>query len=682
MSTETGTQTQATTTTPEENLALRYGYAQLDPAHKAMADRIAALIIAYPDITALNDPAKQQAMVADVMNAPSTKEAVAKLGAVGGETRNLLRQVPGFGELIGATETAQGVATGAAQVTGAVTQGVGAVALPFTMTTEGAAEFYNQLKVLGNQLSVEQAQSVGAAYASVFQARAEDRAEKGVVKGVFSSDMFSYLGALFAWAYDFVRSMPVIGDLVQKLDTRPVRNWEEHLQRAMNEADIKATRGALVDAHEINGVDTRHWGELLTTGGAVQNRAGQDTNVVAPTKNNPIPTLPDAPMNAHGLPVVAQTDATAVVGDALNRGSNAFMQPVQRVAAHIGGPATAAGVVAGAALGADAAVGVGQGMTRQFLGEKSGPAMRAGKDARTIGNLRIEAAKLREGDSGVRFWENDAAREARAAKLEARAEAMEHKPSIARNARVAESRTHLSGKLGSVVDDALEPKTGLLRTGRNVGRVMGDIGGVVVERTAHLSATAIGKIPLIGRGLVEATPAMGGAIARMGARAVPVVAVAAPAIDVVDLGAGLMNNDDRQAITAGTRLGTVGAGAATGAGIGAFFGGVGALPGAAIGAAVGGIASIGTGWGAGKMYDRHQAKQTHSVPETDPGIAAAVAASHGNMQQAQAAAGAVARGMKARSVSMAATLPVDQNDTAVNLAAATRRTGNTISANA
>jgi tape measure domain-containing protein len=53
-------------------------------------------------------------------------------------------------------------------------------------------------------------------------------------------------------------------------------------------------------------------------------------------------------------------------------------------------------------------------------------------------------------------------------------------------------------------------------------------------------------------------------------------------------------------VTAGTKAGMVGAGAAAGAGIGALFGGVGAVPGAIVGAGVGGVAALFGGDKAGK----------------------------------------------------------------------------------
>lgn len=53
-------------------------------------------------------------------------------------------------------------------------------------------------------------------------------------------------------------------------------------------------------------------------------------------------------------------------------------------------------------------------------------------------------------------------------------------------------------------------------------------------------------------------------------------------------------------VTAGTKAGMVGTGAAIGAGIGALFGGVGAAPGALVGAGIGGVASLFAGDKAGK----------------------------------------------------------------------------------
>lgn len=100
------------------------------------------------------------------------------------------------------------------------------------------------------------------------------------------------------------------------------------------------------------------------------------------------------------------------------------------------------------------------------------------------------------------------------------------------------------------------------------------------------------------------TAVMATGLAKLGfSRAIPWLS---PVVSGTDLTVSAVKGDTRGMIKSSTELGTVGAGAAIGAGIGVWFGGIGAVPGALAGATVGGIASIFTGWGAGKVYDRYQ----------------------------------------------------------------------------
>ncbi len=313
------------TVTPENNLALRYSYDQLDASHRVMADRVAALIVAYPDITRLNDPAKQRQLISEVMNSPIGRGARDQAGNAANAAGGLAHQIPVLRDVLDAADASRRAAQGVGDAGHAGATGVGTAVLPVTITAEAAGEFYNQLKVIGNNLSAEQARSLGAAYASVFQARAVERESKGIGAAVSSVDNFlAYGAASFAWIWDLARQIPIVGPLLQKLDARPTHTFDEHVRRATNDADVKATRENLTEAREIDGVDTRHWAEALTRGGAQQNRAGQDVDVVAPSKNDPVPTAPDAPMDAAGTPLVAAADNGAVLKDAVDKaGDNA-----------------------------------------------------------------------------------------------------------------------------------------------------------------------------------------------------------------------------------------------------------------------------------------------------------------------------------------------------------------------
>ena len=138
------------------------------------------------------------------------------------------------------------------------------------------------------------------------------------------------------------------------------------------------------------------------------------------------------------------------------------------------------------------------------------------------------------------------------------------------------------------------------------------------------------------------------AIGRLFGRVATPVGVGMSAWDVAD---GLNTGNTRNVVTGTTELGTVGAGAAIGAGIGVWFGGIGAIPGAIIGTGVGGIASLATGWGAGAIYDantrttrpvpsaptppptRDVSAQSGSAGTPDAGLAAAAVDAHARAQE-------------------------------------------------
>jgi tape measure domain-containing protein len=101
----------------------------------------------------------------------------------------------------------------------------------------------------------------------------------------------------------------------------------------------------------------------------------------------------------------------------------------------------------------------------------------------------------------------------------------------------------------------------------------------------------------VGAGLGSGAATAGGAAA-VGASSVLGGALGAAGIvsGGVDIYKGIKAKSDKvkkdKYITGGTKIGMVGAGAATGAGIGAIFGGIGAVPGALIGAGVGGLGAL------------------------------------------------------------------------------------------
>jgi hypothetical protein len=489
--------------TPQNNLALRYSYEQLDAKHRDMADRITALITAYPDITRVSDPAKQRRLLELAMS-PGTQgsDAVANL-LNDPEVSNIVDKIPFLSGLKRSTDNAQATMN---TVNGVVDAAGAGITTPLNAASAGADEFFNQLKVIANNTTPEQARSIGTAYASVFQAQAADRKAKGLGAAFTSfGNFWAEAGAVLAFAWDFVSTLG-----------KPKHSLDEHRSRAHFKADLEATRKGLTDAKEINGVNTEGWAELLTKGGEVQNLAGHDVGAKAPTMDDPVPTLPDAPTNPDGSPFIENRDNLNAAADAATKGGNAASDAVKEGFAGIDTPleigAAVTGGVAATYVAADAVTGVAQGALRQVVGGRSVPVQRDAQVAKRVDGLRQQATAVREGNSGLRFWENDAGRAARAARLEQEALELETKPSNLRNAQTATSRRDVGGRLGQWADDAAEAVNGKHRFGRNAGRWVGDLFGGTVERIAHQGSRLLHSVDVLGTKLGDIPAKIGPAV--------------------------------------------------------------------------------------------------------------------------------------------------------------------------
>lgn len=149
---------------------------------------------------------------------------------------------------------------------------------------------------------------------------------------------------------------------------------------------------------------------------------------------------------------------------------------------------------------------------------------------------------------------------------------------------------------------------GLLTSGS--GTAAKTLTGVTLKNgtVAATGSTLTAGLAKTGVALGSGATTVGGAAAVGGASILGSIAAALGLADAgVDVYQGVKagkSGDKKKAkdeyVTAGTKAGMVGTGAAIGAGIGALFGGVGAGPGALIGAGIGGIAALFTGDKAGK----------------------------------------------------------------------------------
>lgn len=310
-------------------LAQRYTYAQLDPAHKAIADQITALIIAYPDILAMRDPAAQRKFLEDVQKS-GIGDAINNAGEGASGIAAAIRNsgVVGLSDVFKIGNSVSETAGNVGDAFGALGAGARLAFSPAAAAGVGSAEFLNQIKVIANGMTPQQAQDLATAYASTLQARQADRAGAGWTApfagfghgnnfgekaGNGFNTMFAYIGAAIAWVVDLVR-----GHVFNQDD---VHTFQEHLQRAFFKGDMGAVRSEMARTPGLENGEA--WGHVLTEGGTVQSRAGTDTRVEAPSVDNAAPSLPDAPADAAGAPVVEEANPAAVVTDATDKGLGA-----------------------------------------------------------------------------------------------------------------------------------------------------------------------------------------------------------------------------------------------------------------------------------------------------------------------------------------------------------------------
>lgn len=336
-------ETPTTPTNPQESLALRYSYEQLRAPYKGYADQVSALMKAYGDILAIQDPAERKGAIDKLKSWVSgqtpTREQLDQItGPLGDAARAL-----GLGAGMDAAQGVAGAVAGGARMVGAMGNGL---MLPIDFA-KGILGFGSDVVNEGwnSQLSEAQAREIGTAYGSVLQAQSENRG------GMFSTlgNVWAYTRAAFATAWDFVRpllaKLPWVGELFDA--TTPTRSFDEHLQRALIDSDVNIVRDEFAKVPEIGGLSGATLGQLLTQGGVMQNAAGQNMQIAAPTSDNPTPNAPGAPLDANGNPKVADRNIGASTADALRNAGNGFKQ---RVGARIAGIDTPE-EVAGATLG-------------------------------------------------------------------------------------------------------------------------------------------------------------------------------------------------------------------------------------------------------------------------------------------------------------------------------------------
>lgn len=488
-------QTPAPTTTPQESLALRYSYDELRAPYKGYADQVAALMKAYGDILAIQDPAQRQGALDQLKSWVSgTAPTREQLSTVTGPLADAARAL-GLGVGMDAASGVAGAVTGTVRVAGAVGNGL---MLPVDFA-KGILGFASDVQNEGwnTQLSEAQAREIGAAYGSVLQAQSENRG------GMFASfgNVWAYTRAAFATAWDFVRpllaQLPWVG---QYFDGQaPARSFDEHLQRALVDTDMGIVRDEFAKVPSIGGIDGARLGEFLSRGGVAQDAAGNNMNIAAPSSENPTPNAPAAPTDANGNPIGADASVTGTAGDAIRRAGNGF---TQRMGERLSGIDTPEEVV-GAGLGAVGTVQLARGATESLARRHVvKPAERA-QGAASSASQRVDdlEARLARAEAGERrsFFRRPESPEAVRSELERAQQRFEHAQTRADRFGAPDERVgNLRGSshatvraMGAVADQAGEslnwknPFNWPRMAGRGIGNAFGFVTEPVASRVVE-----------------------------------------------------------------------------------------------------------------------------------------------------------------------------------------------------
>ncbi len=480
----------------------------------------------------------------------------------------------------------------------------------------------------------------------------------------------------------------------------PELSYEERLVARIKAGETERAADKVTKAETVADIKTAGL-VAASTGKTPYVAKDGTTNLVA---TNAAGTPTGAPLvDADGKPVGRIDRVANAAGDVAPNTANAVKQG--NVAA-IG--AAGVGVVAAGAAMYQTGRGAAEGVVSTVVGRDAKIATEAANKAAA---LEAQAQRIVDGKPGFfERWSNPETIKNKATAIrEAAAPNAQAARNIAQNVDAMASSTSRTARVvGGFIESSNEAATNLLR---KLGRGIGSLGGRMVNMaddfgtgaskaihalvngadeaaktagamqgmgkvagtvgvagialaplsTAAMAAQDIGE-GKTGSALLHSTETAGLATmmlkggVKMGLKRVPYVAPIVSTVEGVNAGA---HGDKGGMVKAGTELGTIGAGAAIGAGIGVWFGGIGAAPGAAIGATIGGIASFFTGSKAEKMYNESHPKAPTQTPAgslgtADAGISAAAIAATEKAEQARLAAVVAAAGTDVERARMAA----------------------------
>lgn len=457
---------------------------RLDAEHQQLAEQTAAIVMLYPTIRALN--AEDRNIIDQLTGATgeAAEALAARLSGPGRDVWGQLSGLPGFRDIQEARE-------GAGRVGGAI------MFVPNLVRDLLGAGGEVVDAVGGRTINRENAIAIGTAFASAAQARREGR-EPDFMRGLFSRNFFEYAGAAFGVAGDWIsgfviplveRFSPGAAEwLRDNFDKNGNRDFNAHLNNAFGGKDNRSVAEEMREFRQIGGVDTTDMAAFLTRGGTGRTNAGAEGDIERRPDGVGVQVNCEANPDSAACQPGAELTPDAVA-EAASEG-NVFQRlgvvwgDMPQIFGNTGASVAAMStlgvggvVLAGASTAAiyQAGRGVIEGAQRQFAGARSGPERRAVSASARATDLMEQAERTRSGQGfNLRFWENADAREARALRLEQRANDLIAETQ--RNARIVEARGGAAAAAGA---HAPHSNWNIFR---NSGRMAGAAGGTMVER--------------------------------------------------------------------------------------------------------------------------------------------------------------------------------------------------------
>jgi hypothetical protein len=604
------------------------GTPALDAEHQRIAEQTAALVMSYNRVLAVTPEAR--GLIASLLRSPQLAGDHIRSASAGtyAQARLAMNQLgvelPEHAADLVLGETTGGIAR-------QITAGFSTIPTAFRDAIASGRNLFGELS--SGQISRENAIAIGTAYASARQAAAADRpAEIGARQlwdGIFSANIFTYLGGLFSWVADkaigILEHLPIVGNWIKNMEWSSNLSLAEHIHGRARENDNDRVAREIVKLPRIGGVDTADLAPLLARGGVVRTREGE-REVVPADRTNPAPVLSGGVQGQRNPTTPAEAEQQRreqqPTGTLLGRTAQAidFSATYETVA-----QAGALGIV----VGAQAIRGVAEGAARSSI---NGPQLRAASAEKEEAKLRTRLERVEQATPNSNAWQSWRRTEEGIANERDRLDSRitETKERYVGHSDTANARRVSAGGFTQTAMTPLREinkadDAGFLRRSahriwnapRSLGRGVGYVTGMVAETADHYGGRVVERVGSV----VARVPGVGPQIAeritpQLSRAAIPGLAsVAGAATDTIRSVTSAIDGDGIATTTSaghavGGVLGTAAAvstyagalaamgvgakaGATTGAAGGFFAGGVGAIPGGVLGAIGGAI--VGTG---------------------------------------------------------------------------------------